>query len=351
ALSRGLFAARDAWAGGERDAARLVGAVRAELDRDPLVEEDYIELRELVALEPWTRDAGSALLAVAARVGPARLIDNVILEAPGAETGFVTRAGADGGVSMTDRKGMAVLLAAGEGKRMKSDLPKVLHPVAGVPLVARVAQAAKDAGMDRIVVIIGNRAELVRERFADSGWEFVEQTERLGTGDAVKRARKQLEEFDGDVLVLAGDVPLLEASTLRTLREQHHASGAAATVLTANLDDATGYGRIVRDAAGEFTGIVEHKDATEAQRAITEVNSSIYCFDAGALVSVLDRFSRDNAQGEEYLTDAIGLLRGDGLKVAAVAAATPDEILGVNTPDQLGEIEAILERRKTAEAS
>jgi len=244
---------------------------------------------------------------------------------------------------------MAVVLAAGEGKRMHSDLPKVLHEVGGEPLLARVGRAATEAGVDRIVVVVGKGGERVRAAFTGEGWEFVEQPERLGTGDAVKRARRQLEGFRGDVLVLAGDVPLLEGATLRTLRERHRAERASATVLTARLDEPAGYGRIVRDpGTGEFVGIVEDKDASAEQLRIDEVNSSIYCFEAADLLSVLDRFRRDNAQGEEYLTDAIGLLRDDGKKVVAVPAATADEIRGINTRDQLREIEEILQRRRVA---
>jgi bifunctional UDP-N-acetylglucosamine pyrophosphorylase/glucosamine-1-phosphate N-acetyltransferase len=247
---------------------------------------------------------------------------------------------------------MAIVLAAGEGKRMKSDLPKVLHRAAGRPLLARVVDAAREAGVDRIVVVVGSGAERVRAEFAGEGWEFVEQPVRLGTGDAVKRARARIEGHDGEVLVLAGDVPLLRGSTLRALRERHRAEGAAATVLTARLPDPSGYGRIVRsEETGAFLGIVEHKDADERQLAVDEVNSSIYCFESRDLLAVLDRFRRDNAQGEEYLTDAIGLLRDDGRKVVAVAAASPEEILGVNTPDQLREVEEALARRERREPS
>jgi len=243
---------------------------------------------------------------------------------------------------------MAIVLAAGEGKRMKSDLPKVLHRAAGKSLLARVVDAAREVGVERIVVVVGNGADRVRAEFAEEGWEFVDQTVRLGTGDAVKRARAQIESHDGEVLVLAGDVPLLKGSTLRALREKHRAEGAAVTALTARLPDATGYGRIVRSESGAFLGIVEHKDADESQRAIDEVNSSIYCFESGDLLSVLDRFRRDNAQGEEYLTDAVGILLEDGKKVAAVAAASPEEILGVNTPEQLREVEEVLARRSVS---
>ena len=242
---------------------------------------------------------------------------------------------------------LAIVLAAGEGKRMKSSLPKVMHEVAGKPLLAHVGEAARESGADRILVVIGNGADLVRESFAGKGWEFVEQTERLGTGDAVRRARAQLEEFEGDVMVLAGDVPLLQGSTLARLLSEHRGAGAAATVLTARIADPTGYGRIVRSKeSGAFLGIVEHRDATEEQLAIDEINSSVYCFDAASLRSVLWRIGTENAQGEVYLTDAIGLLRDDGRAVQAVAAATPEEILGINTVDQLREIEDILSRRE-----
>ena len=251
---------------------------------------------------------------------------------------------------MTDAKGMAIVLAAGEGKRMQSDLPKVLHRAAGVPLLERVVRAAREADVERVVVVVGSGADRVREAFRSEGWEFVDQPERLGTGDAVKRARATLEEFHGEVLVLAGDVPLLRGSTLATLRRRHREEGSAATVLTARLPDPHGYGRIVRAPdTGAFLSIVEHRDATDEQLAIDEVNSSIYCFQADDLCSVLDRFRRDNAQGEEYLTDAIALLAGDGKKVAAVAAASPEEILGVNTKEQLAEVERILAERDSRE--
>jgi len=241
---------------------------------------------------------------------------------------------------------MAIVLAAGEGKRMKSDLPKVLHEAAGAPLLEHVGDAARASGADRIVVVIGKGADRVRERFADRGWEFVVQSERLGTGDAVKRASSALESFEGDVLVLAGDVPLLRGRTLRTLRERHHEARAAVSVLTASLKDPTGYGRIVRAGdSGLFQGIVEHKDATDDQRAIHEVNSSIYCFDAAALREALPRIDNDNAQGEYYLTDTVTILRDAGRRVLAVAAATPEEILGVNDREQLAQVDELLRQR------
>lgn len=246
---------------------------------------------------------------------------------------------------------VAVILAAGEGKRMKSDLPKVLHEAVGVTLVEHVGRAARSAGADRIIAIIGNQAELVRERLAHTGWEFAEQKKREGTADAVKCAVPALEGVTGDVLVLAGDVPVLQGSTLKTLMEKHAAEKSAATVLTARLPDPTGYGRILRDASGEFLGIIEHKDASEEQRAVDEVNSSIYAFRSDALLSALPRITNDNAQGEYYLTDALGILREDGERVIAVHAASPDEILGVNDRDQLAQVDAILRERGAGSAS
>jgi bifunctional UDP-N-acetylglucosamine pyrophosphorylase/glucosamine-1-phosphate N-acetyltransferase len=243
---------------------------------------------------------------------------------------------------------LAIILAAGEGKRMKSDLPKVLHEVAGEPLLAHVGRSARAAGVDHVVVVVGKGSAEVRAAFARQGWEFVEQPERLGTGDAVRRAQAQLDRCEGDVVILAGDAPLIRAETLATLRERHRAEDAAVSVLTARIPDPYGYGRICRDADGAFTGIVEEKDATEAQRAIDEVNSSTYCFRAGELRSALARVGSDNAQGEVYLTDAVGILHRDGKRVIAVAAASPEEILGVNTREQLEEIRRIHARRAGA---
>lgn len=244
--------------------------------------------------------------------------------------------------------GIAVILAAGEGKRMKSDLPKVLHPAAGEPLLAHVGRAARESGVTRIVVVVGKGSDRVREAFADAGWEFVEQPERRGTADAVKRATLHLEGFDGDVLVLAGDVPLLKGSTLSVLRAERRRADAAVSVLTASLPDPKGYGRIVRDASGTFTGIVEEKDATEEQRRIREVNSSLYCFRAADLLFALPLIRDGNAAREFYLTDAIGILRDAGRTVVAVEAAAPDEILGVNDPEQLRHVDGILSRRRAA---
>jgi len=248
-------------------------------------------------------------------------------------------------------KAMAIVLAAGEGKRMQSSLPKVLHEAAGAPLLAHVGTAARESGVERIVVVVGKGAEQVRDRFKDEGWEFVLQNERHGTADAVRRAEDALRDFDGEVLVLAGDVPLLRGSTLARLRARHREAHAAVTVLTAHLPDPSGYGRVLRAPSGEFLGIVEDKDATAAERAIDEVNSSIYCFDAAALRDALPRIGNDNAQGEYYLTDAVGILRKEGRPVVALAAAAPEEILGVNDRDQLQQVDELLRQRARGNGS
>jgi pantoate--beta-alanine ligase len=352
ALSRGLFLAEEAFEEGEKSGERLVDIVRREIESEKLLSLEYAEIRDLETLEPWKDPRRAALLAVAARAGATRLIDNVFLGGPRAPE----RARREG---QTPRRrdevtkgAMAIVLAAGEGKRMNSTLPKVLHEVAGEPLLAWVARAARESGVERIIVVVGKGAALVRERFAGWEFEFVEQPERRGTGDAVRHAKAQLERFEGDVLVLAGDVPLLKAETLRQLRRKHVLDQAAVTVLTARLPDPTGYGRIVRrEDSGEFLEIVEHKDASPAQRAIDEVNSSIYCFRAVDLRSVLWKIGADNAQKEIYLTDAVGLLKRSGKTVAALPAATPEEILGVNTKEELRKIEEILSIRNAPRES
>jgi bifunctional UDP-N-acetylglucosamine pyrophosphorylase/glucosamine-1-phosphate N-acetyltransferase len=247
-------------------------------------------------------------------------------------------------------KGIAIILAAGEGKRMNSELPKVLHAAAGAPLLWHVGRAARESGADRIVVVVGKGAELVRRAFSADGWEFADQPERRGTADAVRRAASFLAGFEGDVLVLAGDVPLLEGATLAELRSARERAGAAVAVLTARIADPRGYGRILRDDRGTFVGIVEEKDATPEQRSIDEVNSSVYCFRAGDLLAALPRIGNANAQGEYYLTDAVGILRDAGEVVVAVPAATPDEILGVNDTAQLRHVDELLRRRSTSAA-
>lgn len=230
-----------------------------------------------------------------------------------------------------------IILAAGEGKRMRSSLPKVLHPLAGRPMVEHVFSAAQALAPDRIHVVYGHRGEQLRERYANAMWplNWVEQTERLGTGHAVQQVVPHLSSGDL-VLVLYGDVPLVRPETLSRLLELATAQGMA--LVTAELPEPYGYGRILRDA-GSIKGIVEEKDATEAQRAIREINTGILAARADLLERHLARLDNGNAQREYYLTDVVGMAAKEGIAIASVAPKSEEEILGVNDRAQLARLE------------
>ena len=238
----------------------------------------------------------------------------------------------------------AVILAAGEAKRMRSARPKVLHPLCGRPLIAYPVNATRALGA-RIVVVVGRAADEVRAAVPpEAGAGFVEQKERLGTGHAVLQARVACGDAAGALLVLPGDVPLLSEATLRHLVDHHRGTGAAATLLTAEVPDATGYGRVVREQ-GRPVGIVEHRDATAAQRQIREIGTSVYCFDARRFWPALAQVTPENEQGEYYLTDVIGILHREGQRLEAVITEDPSECLGVNDRRQLAELAAVMRRR------
>ena len=230
----------------------------------------------------------------------------------------------------------AVILAAGQGTRMKSALPKVLHAVAGEPMLAHVVAAARAAGAAPIVTVVGHGAEQVRTKFAAAEVTFALQAEQLGTGHALQCAAPALAGFTGDLLLLCGDVPLLRAETLSALLEHHRAQRATVTVLTAAMADPRGYGRIIRGADG-VERIVEEKDASPAERAVDEINTGIYVFAAPRVFALLAGLSNDNAQGEYYLTDVIGAARAAGEKVAALVVAKAEEAMGINDRVQLAE--------------
>lgn len=235
----------------------------------------------------------------------------------------------------------ALVLAAGQGTRMGSDLAKVLHTMAGRPLLAWVLDALDRLGVGRTLVVIGHQAERVRAAFGEADVEWVLQPEQRGTGHAVLMAGPQLEDFEGTLLVVCGDTPLLRAATLETLLARHQESGAAVTVLSARVSDPQGYGRIVRDTQGRVTGIVEERDATAEQRAIDEINSGTYAFEYRDLVRVLGRLTARNAQGEYYLTDTVRLLLEEGRVADAWCGPDHRELLGINTVAQLEEAEQI----------
>ncbi|MER6124050.1 bifunctional UDP-N-acetylglucosamine diphosphorylase/glucosamine-1-phosphate N-acetyltransferase GlmU [Streptomyces sp. NPDC001795] len=248
-----------------------------------------------------------------------------------------------------NRPAAVVVLAAGEGTRMKSATPKVLHEICGRSLVGHVLAAARELKPENLVVVVGHAREQVSAHLAqiDPAVRTAVQAEQNGTGHAVRMALEELGgSVDGTVVVVCGDTPLLTAETLQQLAGTHQQDGNAVTVLTAEVPDATGYGRIVRDdATGAVTAIVEHKDATETQRAIREINSGVFAFDGQLLADALKKVRTDNSQGEEYLTDVLGILREAGHRVGASVAGDHREIAGINNRVQLAEARRILNDR------
>lgn len=237
-----------------------------------------------------------------------------------------------------------IILAAGKGTRMKSALPKVLHRVGGKTMLQHVLDAAKGAGAKNNVIVIGFGREKVQQVIGN-GAQVVIQEEQLGTGHAVLQAEPMIDKKD-TVMVLCGDTPLLTADILRHFYEKHAEEQAHASVMTAVMPDPTGYGRIIRTFSGEFKKIVEHKDASISEKAVTEVNTGIYCFNAGELFAALRKIGRDNAQGEYYLPDVLEIIRADGKKVVAVIAENYKATLGINSREQLAQAEKILHQRK-----
>lgn len=234
----------------------------------------------------------------------------------------------------------AVVLAAGKGTRMKSDLPKVLHPMAGKPLLDHVLDTVEAVGIDHTVVVVGHEAELVQETCTRGGLDYVLQRPQLGTGHAVQVAVPALRE-GGHTVVLAGDVPLLRAETLARLVDDTVSGGTVASVLTCVVDDAAAYGRIIKDAEGHVKAIVEARDATPEQLAVGEYNSGVFCFRTDMLVAALAELRTDNDQGEYYLTDTVAWLVERGHPVAAVTTDDPDEVVGINTVDELAAAETL----------
>ena len=240
---------------------------------------------------------------------------------------------------MTPKKA-AIILAAGKGKRMKSDLPKVLHTIAGKPLILHLLETLTRLDFDKTVVVIGHKGEQVIEAVKDFDVEFVWQKEQLGTGHAVLMAKELFEDYDGNVMVAAGDVPFLSAESITMLFDTHIKNGAAATCLSAEFDKPKGYGRIIRKQGTEILlDIIEEKDADEETRKIKEINSGTFCFDSRSLFSVLDKVGNDNAQKEHYLTDTIRLLNSAGLDCAVVKTPHPVEVKGINSVEELRELE------------
>lgn len=233
----------------------------------------------------------------------------------------------------------AIILAAGKGVRMQSDLPKVFHNLAGKPMLRHVIETVQSLGITKIYVVVGHKKDLISDYF--KGWPvtFVSQDEQLGTGHAVRMVEPYLKGFSGNVLVLAGDVPLLSQITLKNLLEFHLANNAAATDLTATLPDAGNYGRIVRDEKGQIVKIVEKKDASVEELKIKEINTGTFCYKAQDLFSSLAKVRSENVQKEYYLTDTIEILKQSGKPVFAFLTPNYQETLGVNTKEELAALE------------
>ena len=243
---------------------------------------------------------------------------------------------------MTDskrRRLRTLILAAGKGTRMGSDLAKVLHRIHGRPLLDYVVEVAVAAGSEKTVVIVGHQADLVRETFAGRDLIFVDQMEQLGTGHAVLQAREAFSGYDGDVLILCGDVPLLPLATIMRLLDEHLCSSAVVSVLTALIDNPRGYGRIVKDKAGTLRKIVEERDASDEERKIREINSGIYLAGAPFLFDAVSRITNLNNQKEYYLTDIVEIANREGFSVHACLAEDAQSVMGINTPEELKKAE------------
>lgn len=240
----------------------------------------------------------------------------------------------------------AIILAAGKSTRMKSKRPKALHEICGKPMLQYVLDACYDAGCKRILMVVGHgKDEIVAYFEHDKRIEWVEQAEQLGTGHAARVCEPHLRGGQGDVFILTGDGPLIRGEVLRTLLRAHHDDHAAASMATAILEDPTGYGRVIRDGAGEFVEIIEQADATPEQREIREVFPSYYCVQTEELLLALSRLKNENRKKEYYLTDIYGILRAAGKKVVAVQAVTQDDVLSVNDRDQQAQVDAVMQDR------
>ena len=236
----------------------------------------------------------------------------------------------------------AVILAAGEGTRMKSDMAKVLHRIGGKTMIRKIVESVRQIGPERIVVVVGYQAEAVREEFACENMDFALQEKRLGTGHAVMKTRDILEDFSGTVIILTGDTPLLTPRTLEDFCRFHREEGNAATVMSTRMDDPAGYGRIVRGDQDELERIVEHADASPGELKIDEVNSGIFCVDSDYLFDSLSEIGKDNTQDEYYLTDIIEVLNRQGMRTGVFLCGNNVEVTGINTRSQLEEAERLI---------
>jgi len=239
-----------------------------------------------------------------------------------------------------------IILAAGKGTRMRSDLAKVLHPLYGKPMVAYPIELARTVGSEIIAVIVGHQADKIKESIKGDDLVFVHQEQQLGTGHAVLRCRDALQAFQGQILILCGDVPLLLPATIEALRDEHVSHQAVVTVLTTLFDDPTGYGRVVKNESDTILKIVEERDATDEERKIKEINSGIYCVESKFLFEAVGRINNDNAQGEYYLTDILEIASGMNYTAQSFILDDPLEVMGINTVEDLEKANRIMEERR-----
>jgi UDP-N-acetylglucosamine diphosphorylase/glucosamine-1-phosphate N-acetyltransferase len=238
-----------------------------------------------------------------------------------------------------------IILAAGKGTRMRSDLAKVLHPVCGQPMIYYSVDLARKIGSAIIALVVGHQAEVIREKLKDNDLIYVLQHEQLGTGHAVLQARDAFRHFEGDILILCGDVPLLLVKTIESLISCHRESKAVVTVLTTLLDDPSGYGRIIKGEDGTIIKIVEERDATSKEKKVKEINSGIYCASCRFLFDAVSRIGNDNVQKEYYLTDMVEIARKMDFQVNAFLSYDSREVMGINTVDELKKASSIMEER------
>lgn len=246
---------------------------------------------------------------------------------------------------MIERKFAAIILAAGKGTRMQSPLAKVMHTVLGKPMLSYSIACAKRVGSEKIVAVVGHQAETVKDTMKDICIEFADQTEQLGTGHAVLTARDHFRDYHGTILILCGDVPLLNPATVEALKAYHLSEGATVTVLTTILENPQGYGRIIKDADQNILKIVEEKDASAEEKKVKEINTGIYCVEADFLFDAVERIGNSNAQGEYYLTDIIGLAVEGREKAKSHIAPDSNEVMGINTLEELKRAEQEMQRR------
>jgi pantoate--beta-alanine ligase len=338
-LFKSLEMARLLIAGGERRAREVEKRMVSLLVDSGVTKVDYAAVVDPVTLDRVRYIASGVRILVAAWVGDTRLIDNMEIDA--AVIGRRRRA--------LRRGTVAVIMAAGEGRRMKSDSPKVLHRVGGKAMVEHVVNAARVGGIKDIIAVVGHRGKKVMPLMKRLGVEVVRQDIQRGTGHAVLQAYPLLSRFSGDVTVLSGDTPLVRGSSVKHILSVHRKHSNTITFATTEVADASGYGRIVRDSRGNFTRIVEEKDGDSRTRAIREINAGLYCFKAEPLFDALLAVTADNLQMEYYLPDVIETIKGRGGRVEALRIADFTEMLGVNTPEELEAVRRIHERRKKAE--